>query len=682
MNMISRKHKTDGDGQLRGPPDKKMKESDKFDLWGDDDELIDAEISKVDDETLSQCASQSIHVVNKNVLGPKSNFSNSTIPCSIIEIDSQSSFKENPASKDPLKRAREEIDSYKMKLEEMRRQEYQKDGEIHNLRQSMRQKDELIKKMRSDKLDSQEKAHRENFEKIKSLQKEVERYKGELAFRNHEMTETEQFCKKLTHEMEMNSNAPVNGVTPVKCKRKSPAKPNNDFPSKTSFLMDTVGPSESLNKGKNMKNNTSLKVIKKRDSEKELLRTRIEIGFYKNHLLTDTFLSSLQENEVLEIERAIYHLFSSNIGEHNEVEAIAASKRLLPFLLEHINNYLRILSITERNYGLPTDKITKLFRDSLNILIYLVADRSLLIMDWLQKEKETEVKMDIDDPVKNYASPISLLASFFVPNLNYGSLKEKYLVLTEILKTVEKISYVANTNEDIFVLVKRIFLYKSINRVMLEMNDSHRDNEEYAKFCLQLLNLMIRICSFPDVAKSLCSKSNCSQKVEFCVYKALLYTMKSFRRRGDGIKVEVAEKVILLCQTMIYSCDGNILQAYCRCSTEISRCLILYTHSLYSLLFKEQLSGEKSLQEFESDNWLKRNPQNRNEERLIILIRRGLTILKKLGITFRYVEANCQNVLKEFIELYQVIDRWLFGVRPYTDIDSPMCSLWDLGGDN
>ncbi|CAD5116166.1 unnamed protein product [Dimorphilus gyrociliatus] len=678
--MISRKHKNDGDNQLNGPPDKKLKESDKFDLWGDDDGMIDDELSKVDDETLSQCASQSIHIVNKNILGSKTNLTNAPVSCSILDLDdTQSSFKENPTIKDPMERARQEIENYKQKLDQMKNHRYQQDGEIYNLRQSIRQRDDQLAKLRNEKLDYQEKNQKDNIEKIKQLQKEVERYKGELAFKNHEITETEQFCKKLTHEMEMNASTNLGNITPVKSKKKSPVKTSGDFPNKSSFLM---GPnvSESPDKSKQTKS-IPTKISKKREFDFEVLQTTNDMALYNKHLITDTFLSSLQESEVLEVERAIHHLLCSNVSEFNEIEATAGAKRLLPFLLEHINNYLQFLSTSERNSSVPPEKLSKLFRDCIDILYYLVVDRSILVADWFKNEKESDVKMDIDDSIRLYSSPISLLASFFVPNLNYGNLNEKYEVLTAILRILERISYGTLSSEDILVLVRSIFLNQSMSKVMLETNDSQRDNDEYAKFCLQLLNLIIRICSFPDIAGRLCSKSKSELKADTCVFKALLYTLKCFRRRNDEIRMSIAERVISMCQTMIYSCDGDTLQTFCKCSTEISRCLILYTHSLYSILIKEQLSGEESFQEFEKDPWLRRLPKNSKEERLIILIRRGLRILKKLGITFRYVEANCQNVLKEFIELYQVIDRWLFGIKPYMDIDSPMCSLWDLGGD-
>ncbi|XP_033114610.1 ATR-interacting protein-like [Anneissia japonica] len=146
---------------------------------------------------------------------------------------------------DFLNVSKEELEKTKSELKTLQNERFVKDGEIKVLRENLNKLNAELNKIRLEKIQKEQEAKTEKSEREKELQKQLEKLKTEIHFKDRELLEAQSFkCKSIEQRQQR-----VDGVTmspvcnpttpprrsPKGLKGKSPSTPTT-FPTRRSFM--------------------------------------------------------------------------------------------------------------------------------------------------------------------------------------------------------------------------------------------------------------------------------------------------------------------------------------------------------------------------------------------------------------------------------------------------------------
>lgn len=139
----------------------------------------------------------------------------------------------------PVQKLQQEVERYKaetehlnQKLNALKSEKCRKNGEIEVLRQNLTKAQTDISKLQIERIQKDEEKQREQANKEKQLEREVEALKTQLEFKDREIIETQTSLRNL--QQRSNSNCPSPRKSPRLVPVSSPSK--KAFPTKSSFM--------------------------------------------------------------------------------------------------------------------------------------------------------------------------------------------------------------------------------------------------------------------------------------------------------------------------------------------------------------------------------------------------------------------------------------------------------------
>ena len=133
---------------------------------------------------------------------------------------------------------------FQLQIQSFKTSQYSKDGQITMLKKSLMEKDRLLGQLHQEKFQQMATQTKEKSEKEKNLEIELDRLNTQLQFKEHEITELQNSCKRLeakasTSSSDGGGSPRKNGpISPRRSPRVSSPRGNqhSPFPNHRSFM--------------------------------------------------------------------------------------------------------------------------------------------------------------------------------------------------------------------------------------------------------------------------------------------------------------------------------------------------------------------------------------------------------------------------------------------------------------